>query len=418
MPEALPTKDGDLDGQSESNSTSSGPEPFITGDSFHGSFGEYIHEVLDLATWRVGADLTREYTRLEREVREAVATESEFQKRVRAEVFPRLEKRKHAPKNAGKHVADQELIERIHREFLFTKGAVEACDGSIHVHDALPLTIYQMGISLVSYQGNQGTWCQRLFRRDLHEEGSGRIDAVIDELEKRHQRSESDGMGEMVQKALLDYGERAILLDHSNACWRMGHGSPITYELLTGGDCLELMVAGTKILRELIEARQKFVFVGHEPKDRWLRTIAHALLPKEYAIVHTLDEQLDHWLRQSRYAIQPRKLTWDNEQIWSSEWIPRVIREVASKVVVGLFRATPVAPAQMFYAHIDHADYAAHMVLADSVLQEHRGCPMLIDLARNTCDSVFGDSLEKITAAAYAAAGAPWRYVNHRSSRG
>jgi hypothetical protein len=225
-------------------------------------------------------------------------------------------------------------------------------------------------------------------------------------------------MGEMVQKALLDYAERAVLVEHSDACWRMGHGNPITYELLTGGDCLELMVAATEVLRELIEGKQKFVFVGHEPKDRWLLTIAHALLPMEFAIVRTLDEQLEHWLHQSRYAVSPRKLMWGNEETWSSEWIPRVIRELASKVVVGLFRASRVAPAQMFFAHVDHADFAAHMVLADSVLQEHRGCPLLIDLARNTCASVFGDSLEEITAAAYAAAGAPWRFVNHRSARG
>jgi hypothetical protein len=275
-----------------------------------------------------------------------------------------------------------------------------------------------MGISLVSYQGNQGTWCQRLFRRDLQEDGSDRIEEVIAALERRQQRGESDGMGGLAQKALLDYAERAILLQNSNACWRMGHGNPITYELLTGGDCLELMVEATNVLRQLIEGYQKFVFVGHEPKDRWLYTIAQALQPMEFAIVHTLDERLEHWLQQKRYAAEAKKVMWDDEEIWAYEWIPRVIREVASQVVVGLFRATPVAPAQMFYAHVDHADYAAHMVLADSVLQEHRGCPMLLDLARNTCDSVFGDSLERITAAAYAAAGAPWRYVNHRSSRG
>ncbi|MBI2807308.1 MAG: hypothetical protein HYX68_20185 [Planctomycetes bacterium] len=418
MPEVLPSKNGDLNGRSEPTSTSSGSSPLITAGSFYDSFGEDIRDVLDLATWRIGADMSREYSRIEREVREAVVTESSFQTKVRAKVFPRLKARDNAPKNAGKHDADRKLIEKIHQEFLFAKGGIEACDGSIHIHDALPLTIYQMGISLVSYQGNQGTWCQRLFRRDLQEDGSDRIEEVIAALERRQQRGESDGMGGLAQKALLDYAERAILLQNSNACWRMGHGNPITYELLTGGDCLELMVEATNVLRQLIEGYQKFVFVGHEPKDRWLYTIAQALQPMEFAIVHTLDERLEHWLQQNRYAAEAKKVMWDDEEIWAYEWIPRVIREVASQVVVGLFRATPVALAQMFYAHVDHADYAAHMVLADSVLQEHRGCPMLLDLARNTCDSVFGDSLERITAAAYAAAGAPWRYVNHRSSRG
>ena len=49
------------------------------------------------------------------------------------------------------------------------------------------------------------------------------------------------------------YAERAVLLRHSKAVWRMGHGNPITYELLTGAGILELMVAATRMLRELIE---------------------------------------------------------------------------------------------------------------------------------------------------------------------
>lgn len=414
MPESLPTTNGDI----RSEEAQDGLGHAVSAERFQGAFGEDIHNVLNLNTWRVGGDMSQEYTRIEREVREAVATETGFQKKIRTKIFPRLKDRDHAPKNAGKHEADRELIKKIHRDFLFSKGAIEACDGAIHVHDALPLTIYQIGVSLVSYQGNQGTWCQRLFRRDLQEDGSDRIEEVIAELERRQERSESDGLGELAQKAILDYAERAILLHRSNACWRMGHGNPITYELLTGGDCLELVVEATKVIRQLVEVHQKFIFVGHEPKDRMLFTIGQALRPMEFAIVHTLDERLEHWLHQNRFAAQPRKVMWDNEEIWASQWIPRVIRDVASKIIVGLFRATPVAPAQMFYAHIDHADYAAHMVLADSVLQEHRGSPLLIDLARNTCDSVFGDSLEKITAAAYAAAGAPWRYINHRTTRG
>ena len=40
---------------------------------------------------------------------------------------------------------------------------------------------------------------------------------------------------------------------------------------------------------------------------------------------------------------------------------------VASKVVVGLYRATRLAPAQVFYAHEDHAHLAAHIAIADSV---------------------------------------------------
>ena len=54
-----------------------------------------------------------------------------------------------------------------------------------------------------------------------------------------------------------------------------------------------------------------------------------------------------------------------------------------------LYRATRLAPAQLFYAHADHAHLAAHIALADSVLQEQRGFPLLIDLADHVCRSIW-----------------------------
>ena len=66
------------------------------------------------------------------------------------------------------------------------------------------------------------------------------------------------------------------------------------------------------------------------------------------------------------------------------------------RVVVGVYRATLLAPAQVFYAHADFAGDAARVALADSVLQEQRGFPLLIDLADQVCRSVYGgDSLQE-----------------------
>jgi hypothetical protein len=395
----------------------------ITADSFRESFGEDLRQTLDVNTWQVGRDLSQEYSRIEREVREAVKREDTLQQRIRAQVFPKLNNPALAPKGAGVHAANLELIADIHRGLLFN-GGVEASDGTVQVHDTLPLTIYQIGVSLVSYRGDQGTWCQRLFRRDLRQKSSDPVEEVLEILERRSRRSalnraaSDDALGELAQKAIMDYAERAILLRRSQATWRMGHGNPVTYELLTGAGNLELMIAATKVLRELIEGHQKFLFVASEPRDRMLLTIGQALRPLEYAIVWTLKERLDEWIRQRRFAAGvSRDLDWDGERLTPAEWIPRFIDRVASQVVVGLYRATRLAPAQLFYAHVDHADVAAHIVLADSILQEHRGFPLLIDLADHVCRAVFGDSLKGLTETAYAEAGVPWRYFSERSTR-
>lgn len=386
----------------------------ITAKDFRESFGEEIRSTLDLATWRIGADLDKEYARIEREVRDAVERETELQREIRKQIFPRLRSRPTAPKHAGEHQADPAIVERIHRELLF-RGGMEACDGVIQIHETLPLTIYQLGVALVSYSGNQGTWSQRLFRRDLQQSFADRLGAVLAALDRRDQKSKGDGLGELVRKALLDFAERAILLHHSRAPWLMGHGNPVTYELLTGGGNLDLMVEGTNVLREFVERRQQFVFVASEPRDPMLLTIGQALRPLEYAVVRTLDEQIEGWLHQLRF--QDAELKWDEEPISATQWIPRFIERVASKIAVCLFRATQVAPAQVFYCHVDHARYAAHMVLADSMLQEQRGFPMLADMARGVCASVFADNLAGLAESAYAAAGAPWRYAPTRVTR-
>src|SRR5262249_30094252 len=157
---------------------------------------------------------------------------------------------------------------------------------------------------------------------------------------------------------------------------------------------LDLMVQATQVLRELVEKHQKFVFIASEPRDRLFMTIGQALRPMEYAIVDTLDYRLSNWLHQERFKVGvSARLAWDQETLTPAEWIPRFIERVASKIVVGLFRATLFAPAQLFYAHVDHSETAAHIALADSMLKE-QGTPLLLQMANHVCDSVFGESLE------------------------
>ena len=155
-----------------------------------------------------------------------------------------------------------------------------------------------------------------------------------------------------------------------------------------------------------------------EPRERFLLTIGQALLPLCYALVGTLADRLEGWFQQRRFTMESAgDLLWDGEPIAPPEWIPQFIERVASQVIVGLYRASVLAPAQLFYPHRDHAHFAAHIVLADSMFQEERGFPLLIDLADHVCASVFGGSLHHLTETAYNASGAPWRYFSERTTR-
>jgi hypothetical protein len=394
----------------------------ITVADYREHFGEELQNVLDIDSWLPG-DLRQEYSRIEREVHESVRQEKTWQRRIRARIFPLLNNPATAPRGGGVFKAKRDLLARIHAGLLFN-GGVEACDGTVQVHDTLPLTIYHVGVSLVSYRGDEGTWCQRMFRKDLRQKGSDPADDLVEMLQRRSQRgalnraTAQDALGELGRRALMSYGERAVLLRHSKALWRMGHGNPIPYELLTGAGCFEVMVASLRVLRELIEKHQKFVFVASEPRERLLLSIGNALGPMQYAIVGTLRERLESWLHQDRFAVGvSQEAEWDGEPLKARQWIPLFLERVASKVVIGVFRATRLAPAQIFYAHEDHSALAAHIVLADSALQEHRGSPLLLDLAHHVCKAVFGGTLQTLTEAAYASAGEPWRYLSERTTR-
>jgi hypothetical protein len=383
----------------------------ISAEDFARSFGEDIGRTLDVSSWRVGGDLARDLDRMEREVRDAVQREEALHATVRRALLPRLRTRANAPRSAG-HYADvrREELEAIHRGLLFN-GGVEACDGALHKHDTLALTIYQIGVTLVSYRGNHGTWSQRLFRRDLRQACGDPVEETLAIIEKRALRSgRTDEMNELVQKTMLAYAERAILTERSKAVWRIGHGNPVPYELLTGGGCVELMEASINVLRKLIEGHEKFLFVARESTQRHLVTVGQALWPWEFAVVTTLEDELECWLHQRRFAQGvERAPLWDGRPLPAPDWIPRFIREVAPKVVVGVFRATPLAPAQVFYAHVDHADIAGRLAIADGMFQEQRGVPLLLDIARQVGDTVFGETLDGLAESAYAALGVPRR---------
>jgi hypothetical protein len=316
-------------------------------------------------------------------------------------------------------------LQRIHHGLLFP-GGVEACDATVQSHDTLPLTVTQIGVSTVAYNGSQGTWVQRLFRRDVRETLPDPTQEALLLLERRESRGglnqtdEQDDLSRLARRAIMSYAERAVLLRRCSSPWRMGHGSPAPVELLVGtAGTLDLMIEATRMIEELICQHQKFVFVPSEAAGRLLLTLGDALEPLEFAIVETLRDRIwsviDHaiyyWPTSSDTTIDGRRLS-------PREWIQRFRDEIASQVVVGVYRASELAPAQIFYAHVDHAYEAALIALADSVLQPYRGFPMLIDLADHVCAATFGaDSLAAPLQLAYSRAGVPLRYASERMTR-
>ena len=389
-------------------------QPALTSNEYEVAHGEKLSETLDLDTWRPGADLVEMYERLEREIAEAVRQEGGYAKRIRAEIFPRLKGRLGAPPGAGVYRASVEKLEDVHAKLLFN-GGVEACDGTVVTHDTLPMTITQIGVCLVSYQGDQGSWVHRMFRRDLRTTGKNPVDETLELLERRRQRSavdqesQRDRISSLARRGIMAYAERAALLDRSKAVWRMGHGVPTPYELVTGSGMPDLLRSSIELLRRLVLDHQRFVFIPSTTNARELLTIGNALQPSEYAIIDTYKDTLDR-IASGHYRGQ--------EWVGLRRAVEEFVEECGPKIAIGMYRVSKLSPPQMFFAHIDRAHEAALIAMADSVLQEHRGFPMLIDLADRLCQSSFGaDTFMSSARAAYSEADEPFRYLAERSTR-
>jgi hypothetical protein len=389
----------------------------MQGNEFQAAFGEPVANTLDLNTWHIGEDLAAMYQALEQEVAGAVEQGGRIRERVRAELFPLVFTHPDDPANAGCYKVDVATIERIHRGLLFN-GGVEACDGTSVVHDSLPITIAQIGVSLVSYHGDQGTWVHRLFRRDLRVAGLDPIEEAIALFERRSKRDSTDAqstrdrLSDFTQRGIMAYAERAILLHKSQAPWRMGHGHPVPYELLTGGGLvidkdMPLLRQSMDMWRALLINHRRWVFVTSAPADRVLLTLGDALYPREFALVATPLQVM----RDIAGGHLPEKTGLKRQA-------QDFVEEVGPQIVIGLYRASAQAPARLFYAHRDCAHLAALIVMADSVLQEHRGFPMLIDLADMVCRTTFGsNTFNAMVQQAYVEAGAPFRYLGERETR-
>jgi hypothetical protein len=388
-------------------------EQELSNDDFVGSFGESIDATLDLETWYPHERMLQEYHRMELEVQNSVNQEDSMKSQIRQSVYPLLSTSTTAIPDTGVYQATVDDIKHVHSHILYN-GAIEACDGTSHVDDRLPLTITQIGITLVSYQGESGTWAHRLFRRDLRQKVDDIVEETLELLQRRQLREgvgieeSQDKLSNLARRGIMIYAERAILANKSTKPWRMGHGVPAPYEILTGSSNMTLLIKGIEVLDQLLYKHKKFVFVPSttNTRGRLYPTLGSALHPLEYIIVEPALEDM-------------RKIVVDGHlrndlKLQALEFV----NEVGPNIIKGIYRASKHSPPQIFYGHRDHIHQAALIALADSVLQEHRGFPTLLDLADIMCRNLMGTaSFAPTVDTAYLTANAAHRFTPERANR-
>lgn len=382
-------------------------EEAISPDQYTTLTGEPLGATLDINTWEGGVRALQAFERLEREIETAERMSDDIRRTIRSQIFDLIAAADDLP-DAGVYKVSLDDLKKTQRDVLFN-GLVEACDANSHVFHTLPVQIIQIAVATVTYNGQEQTWANRIFRRDINlRGGASLVDETIELLKRRSGGPENGGsrkkITDQLRRGIMTYMERVVLADKSQAPWRMGHGNPLAFEILTGSGQAELIALGVPVLERLILKHKKFIFVPTATdKDHYL-TIGDALEPLEYAIIDDASADLTRILgggyRGEDYRDAHKRV------------LEPFCAEAGKAVVTGVYRASAVSPARMFYAHREYVHEAARIALADSVMQEHRGSPMLVDMADGICTTYFGaETLLRPTQAAFSAVGQPHRYV-------
>jgi hypothetical protein len=353
-------------------------------DDYERVTGETLQRTLDIESWDPAHRLAETYGRFEREVANAVQTEKLVRAEIREQVLPLLSRAPGAPRNAGHYGVTVPQLREVQNKVLFN-GLTEAVDGTSVVFETLPVKMVQLGIGLVNYRGDSGTWGHRIYRRDVRMREGKLVEGAIAILERRSRSDENaPSLTDLLRRAVMTFGERSVLTYKAQAPWRMGHGNPLAYELLTGSGDSRIISMALPVLRDLVLNHKKFVFVPSATKDELLLTVGNALFPLEYAIVKDFNDYLKNLLG-GHY----RGAGFDEARIQLEDFS----MAAGSELVMGVFRASAFAPAQVFYAHVEHAHEAALIALADAMLVDYRGFPMLLDLADRLCAGLFGNEV-------------------------
>ncbi len=345
-------------------------------DYFKKLYGEDYTDAINIKTWEVDRNLARLYSEIEKELFAAKKGELESQEVKRKELFPLVEKSALVP-HAGLHSDTTiELIEKIHKGFLFN-GAVTACGSFSITYDSLPISITQMGICLVNYQGQHGSYSHQLFRRDLRFNNCSSLEEAVALIERR-QHDDKTKLNSLAMRSIRAYAERAILLEKANSKWLLGYGFPAPYELMMGfwANREEVKDKSIDLMTRLIN-HERFVYVqACAQPELWV--LGNALHPFEYLIVETMKDKMVQMVNSGNTRLDIKN---EYEQF---------AKIAGDQIAVGVYKVSKLSPPQIFYCHVDHIQTAALIAMADSALQLHSGTPMLLDLAENLCKNAFG----------------------------
>lgn len=382
----------------------------VTSAEIEDALGRTIEAALDFTNWDAGGGLKSLHD-YQQKLATAIDEDRQFLEDVRQHVLRALRSFPNAPECAGVYQVKESDLKVARRKVLLS-GNLTAVRGASVSHDSLAASLVSVGISLTRYDGQLRSWRTIFLRRDCDIRSGDRVEQIRSILDSRAKRSTigpgaagGDSLSRLMRRALQSAAERKALLEKTDADWRMGYGVPTPYELLTGSGSMEMIDAVLPIFESLFLANKRWVFIPDSMSSLALGTLAAALEPGQLAVFVKAKPTLEAIIERGHYESSARRQ------------VEAFTKRAGDAIVIGGFRATQFAPAQVFFAHGDYAIHAGVVAMADAALQPHQGFPLLLELAGASAKVGLGiDAFKAMVESTYARADAANHYPANQNA--
>ena len=311
-------------------------------------YSEYCSKVTGIISNEV-----KENTKREMELIRDLRNDPAFQQLSISNVRPRLEE-------AEKHL---------------TGGMVVGVDGTMARYSFLSGIRCQIGVVAVNYQGEQLKHSFFISQASLREEADAVLDRIL-------QRSESDdNLSDLHLRGLMMYREREVGMDPKfDGKYIMYHGPLLPFELMSGLGRLRALDITLNMLERIVRSKRVMSVISTSAYKDY-SYFGLAMEKGQYMTwpQHNLAEHL----QVTRDFVNMREKWREDEFAKVSEFI----KNYASQIRIGVIKVGQRP--YVFQAHRDIFDKAAGIIARDSMFQQEKGFPLLIDYADNLCTEYF-----------------------------
>jgi hypothetical protein len=319
------------------------------------TFGEFVNP----EKWRdfesharvIGDELSRD-----------IAISAKQNERIRKEVRELLEKDYEV-----RFVGKSELSWA--EEKLFSTQAC-AVDGTHSTYPMLSGIRCRIGVAATSYKHHRTDGIVFVSEQHLHPPEASALQIL------KNRMAESKLISSLLIRAIMFYMERKIGLDREEK-WLMFNGPIVPYELRTGIGRMRALDPCLSLCEKVLD-RKTIVGILAKSSEAEIISLGLVLNPGEYVKVRSFKEDLEDWLPRAHFNIA-------DEARFKS-----FIKTHGDALDVGVYKAGQRA--YVFHAHREHFDEAAALIMRDSMFQQLRSYPLLIDYADSLCSHMLGSS--------------------------